>query len=206
LIHHALDWAYDNAPSEAYRISRGLAGVRALIGRYADYERQYAWLAARDGDDDPAGWAAAIAGLAHMAMALGQVGYFELAARAEGRLDPADVASRCLLRSPPATIACLSGDSTEIAQLAADAEAAGDDHVARICYLAVASGNLNAGVLDAAQAAVDAVRRTLVRRRLPFAHHTAPCWSASLRASRPGEVTSRRVDTSSTHPGSRTRQ
>ncbi len=40
--------------------------------------------------------------------------------------------------------------------------------------MAVASGNVNMGELDAAGAAVDAVRAMLARRRLPFAHHTAP--------------------------------
>ena len=59
-------------------------------------------------------------------------------------------------------------------QLAVEAESVGDDHAARICHMAVASGNVNMGELDAAEAAVDAVRAILARRRLPFAHHTAP--------------------------------
>ena len=36
-----------------------------MIGHYADFDRQYAWLAGRDGSDDPAGWAAAVAGLSY---------------------------------------------------------------------------------------------------------------------------------------------
>ncbi|MDQ1425924.1 MAG: hypothetical protein QOD72_3422, partial [Acidimicrobiaceae bacterium] len=172
-VFAALDWAYDNAPRDAYRISRGLAGPRTLIGRYAEFDRQYAWLSGRDGSDDPAGWAAAVAGMSQMAMVLGRGDYFELAARAKGYLDPADVASRCLLRSAPATIASLSGDPREIAQLALEAEQAGDDHAARICHQALACGYINAGELDAVEAVVEAVRRMLARRRLPFAHHTA---------------------------------
>src|SRR4051795_5565623 len=48
-VFAALDWAYDSSPSHAYRISRALAGVRALLGRFAEFDRQYTWLAARDG-------------------------------------------------------------------------------------------------------------------------------------------------------------
>ena len=46
-VFAALDWAYATAPTHAYRIGRGLAGVWMLIGHYPDLDRQYAWLAAR---------------------------------------------------------------------------------------------------------------------------------------------------------------
>jgi predicted ATPase len=71
-VFAALDWAYDARPAHAYRISRGLAGVRALLGRYADFDRQYTWLAARDGGDDAAGWAAAVAGLSYFSGLVGR--------------------------------------------------------------------------------------------------------------------------------------
>ena len=60
----ALEWAYDSAPALAYRLSRGLGWVRGHLGHLGDFRRQYEWVAARDGQEDPAGWAAAVAGLA----------------------------------------------------------------------------------------------------------------------------------------------
>ena len=83
----ALDWAYDSSPTHAYRISRGLAGVRAILGRYADFDRQYAWVAGRDGSDDPAGWAAAVAGLSYFSAILGRLDFAHLAERADPMID-----------------------------------------------------------------------------------------------------------------------
>ena len=105
-VFAALDWAYDSSPTHAYRISRALAGVRTILGRYADFDRQYAWLAGRDGSDDPAGWAAAVAGLSYFSAILGRLEFVELAERAERHdrrrrhrdpLPPAHVHERDLL-------------------------------------------------------------------------------------------------------------
>ena len=89
-VFAALDWAYDTTPSDAYRISRALAGIWMLIGHYPDLDRQYAWLAARDGNDDPPRWAAAISGLSIMGTTFGWAGFEELLARAEPRSIPDD--------------------------------------------------------------------------------------------------------------------
>ena len=173
-VFAALDWAYATGPAQAYRIGRGLAGVWLLIGHYPDLDRLYAWLAARDGNDDPPGWAAAIAGLSIMGITLGWAGYEELLHHAEPRLDPDDAASRRYLRMWSAIRSSLwDFEPAAAAELTAAAERDGDDHAAMRHAIVLACGHLNTGRLDDADAAIAVVRRVLARHGLPFAHHTA---------------------------------
>ena len=165
-VFSALDWAYDSAPTQAYRISRALAGVRGLLGRYPEFDRQYTWLTERDGSDDPAAWAAAVAGIGGTAFALGRVEYLQVITRAEPLLDPDDAMSRCYLRQFHASIACLDGDTAELSAFAATAEESGDDHAVRLFASLVASSHGCAGALDEADAAVAAIERVLKRRQL----------------------------------------
>ena len=169
----ALDWAYEAEPAFAYRISRGLAGVRPVIGRFADFERQYQWLASRAEVDDPHGWACAVGGLSHLAASLGRVDFFDLQARAEAMVDRNDVGSYCFVRLFPETVACLVGETRQAATLAALAEEAGDDHAARALAIAVGVGCVNAGQLDEVDTALGIMHRMLKRRGLRFDHESA---------------------------------
>ena len=172
-VFAALEWAYDAAPADAYRISRGLAGPHGLIGRFAEFDRQYDWLASRDGSDDPTGWASAVAGLGHLAMTFGRFDYLELAARAEPLLASDDGASWCFLRIFPATLDAVNGDDTELRQLVAVAKRVGDDHALRLLAISLAVAQGNAGKLHETDAAISLIRQVLDRRRLPFALDTA---------------------------------
>ena len=49
----ALEWAYDNSPALGCRISRGLGWGRHRMGHFAEFARQYDWVASREGADDP---------------------------------------------------------------------------------------------------------------------------------------------------------
>jgi predicted ATPase len=186
-VFSALDWAYERSPEHAYRMTRALAGVRALLGRYSDFDRGYAWLAARDGSDDPAGWSAAVAGLGHMALTLGRTDYVELVARAEVLLDPDDVLSHGWLRLVQGMLDALQGDGTQLDGVLAIADDEGDDHLQRAVAVPLAIMHACSGELDAADRAISAVQRLLDRRGLPLRLDTGlgvvglAVWSAALR-------------------------
>ena len=200
-VFAALDWAYATTPTQAYRIGRGLAGVWMLIGHYPDLDRLYAWLAARDGNDDPPRWAAAVAGLTIMGSTLQWEGFEELLARAEPKLDPRDTASRRYLRMWSSIFSSLwDFEPAEAAELTAAADADGDDHAAILHAIVLACGHVDTGRLDGVDDAVAVVRRLLARRGLPFAHHTAlamvglDAWAAAAR----GELDRARTVTDTT--------
>ena len=165
-VFSALDWAYDSAPTQAYRISRALAGVRGLLGRYPEFDRQYTWLAERDGSDDPVAWAAAIAGIGGTALALGRDDYLQVMTRAEPLLDPDDAMSRCYLRqfprrSPASTVTPPSWPpSSPRPRRAETITRCGSSR-------AWSPARTDAqGALDEADAAVAAIERVLKRRQL----------------------------------------
>jgi hypothetical protein len=72
--------------------------------------------------DDPAAWAAAVAGLGHLALTLARTDFPDLVARAEAVVDPADTGTRCFLRLFGASVSCPLGDRTEAAELITLAE------------------------------------------------------------------------------------
>ncbi len=144
------------------------------MGRYQDFDRQYAWLAARDGRDDPRSWAAAVAGVSRLAATLGRTSFLDLAARAEPLLDPEDLGSRFHLRFFQAVWTALTtGDLTDVTDLLDTAQRIGDDHATRNYASLLCSACANTGRIDLMDRAIAIVRRLLARRGLPFAHHTA---------------------------------
>jgi DNA-binding CsgD family transcriptional regulator len=202
-VFSALDWAYESAPSLAYRMSRCLAGVRGLLGHYPEFDRQYLWLSSRDGSDDPAAWAAAVAGMSNTAMAFGRDDYIELMARAEPLLDPTDEMSRCYLRLFPATIACFAGDPAELSAFVVTAQENRDDHAVRLFTSLVAITHACSGALDRADAAIATVQRVLDRRQLNFGLDTGlgAVGVAIFTACQRGNMaTARRLATISGHP------
>jgi predicted ATPase/class 3 adenylate cyclase/DNA-binding CsgD family transcriptional regulator len=165
----ALDWAYEASPADAYRMCRGLGWVRIAVGHSAEFARQYDWVAARDGTDDPAGWATAVAGLALGAIASVRLDFLDLLARAEPLLDPQDHATRRLARSFPAHVALMvNSDGDELELLAASAARDGDDFALRQCAASLAIQHTREGHFTEAHQDINQVRALLDRRGLPF--------------------------------------
>jgi hypothetical protein len=95
----ALEWACENEAPVAYRISRQLSWNRHRMEHFAEFARQFAWVASRDGSDDPARWAGAVAGLASPRR-LWRPDYVALGEQAIELVDGDDRRTRRLLRSP----------------------------------------------------------------------------------------------------------
>jgi predicted ATPase/class 3 adenylate cyclase/DNA-binding CsgD family transcriptional regulator len=173
-VFSAFDWASEVAPREAYRITTGLGWVRAAIGHYVEFERQWEFVTSREGLDDPAEWAVGAAGLSLGALTTARTEYVAMLPRIVARLDPDDTAHRRLASAWPVMAETMSTLHGSPAMAAADeAVAADDDHAVRFLCGAAAFAGLFAGDPDEADRRAGQVRQMLARHGLPFQTATA---------------------------------
>ena len=168
----ALRWACDESPYDAYRILGGLARFLDVLGPAARRDA-VDWFVARDGDDDPAGWASAAAAVALQALNMDRLDLVELVPRALERAAPDDGPTVRNLQGA-ATIPSIMLGRLEPSQIALrEALVAGDDASALAAASATAVLAVRTGRLPLAHELLTIIRRILERSGLPFDTNTA---------------------------------
>ena len=105
----------------------GLAYFRPDLGASASLDRQCDWLIHFDRSSDPASWAIGVAGTALAASIARRGDLLAICATPGAALDPADRFHHRILAFPLAFLAQIRGDDSDMATIAAEAVAAGDD-------------------------------------------------------------------------------
>jgi predicted ATPase/class 3 adenylate cyclase/DNA-binding CsgD family transcriptional regulator len=142
----AFDWACDNAPHDAYRITAAMGWARAAFGYYDHLRQQYEWIAARDDDTDPA-WCRAVAGLALVAWFMQRDDYLSLAERALRHLD--DDTGALNIQTYQASVAAIArGDAALLEALRERASCLGHRHLLSFLHSTLAVHQARAGYLD----------------------------------------------------------
>jgi DNA-binding CsgD family transcriptional regulator len=104
-----------------------LAYFRPDLGASTSLDRQCDWLIHFDRSSDPDSWAIGVAGTALAASITRRADLLAMCADARAALDPADHFHHRILAFPLAFLAQIQGDDSEMATIAAEAVAAGDD-------------------------------------------------------------------------------
>lgn len=173
-VFAAFEWASEIASPEAYRIIAGLGWVRAAIGHYAEFERQWEFVISREALDEPRMWAKGAAGLSLGALTTTRLEYIEMLPRIIAALDPDDAATRRIASAWPVMAETMSSYRTASARAAADeAVAAGDIQAMRFLCGSAAFAALFDGDLDEADHRARQVRDMLARHGLPYQTATA---------------------------------